>query len=193
MRKLALIGYGSFTREIKPLIKNAHVFAHDKYITNSYIKPLSQLKIDEYKLLLMLADPYERYLQASELQGAKFFKFIDKKARIIDPKTVNIGYGTIICHGSVLTTNINIGIHCHINLNSTIGHDTNFGNFVTIAPGVNISGKCNVGNNINFGTNSSVRQGITICDNVVIGMGSCVVKNITEPGIYAGIPAKKIK
>jgi len=43
-----------------------------------------------------------------------------------------------------------------------------------------------------FGTNSCVRQKITICDNVTIGMGGVVVKNITEPGVYIGNPVQKL-
>lgn len=34
--------------------------------------------------------------------------------------------------------------------------------------------------------------GIKICDEVIIGAGAVVVKDITEPGTYAGVPAKKI-
>ena len=48
-----------------------------------------------------------------------------------------------------------------------------------------------IGNNVSIGTNSTILP-IEICDNVVIGAGSVVTKNITEPGIYAGNPAKKL-
>nr|HQU73633.1 N-acetyltransferase [Calditrichia bacterium] len=34
---------------------------------------------------------------------------------------------------------------------------------------------------------------VRICDNVVIGAGSVVTRDITEPGIYAGNPARKIR
>jgi acetyltransferase-like isoleucine patch superfamily enzyme len=34
---------------------------------------------------------------------------------------------------------------------------------------------------------------VTICDNVVVGAGSVVTKDITEPGIYAGNPARLIR
>ena len=34
---------------------------------------------------------------------------------------------------------------------------------------------------------------VSICDQVVIGAGSVVTKDITEPGIYAGNPAKKLR
>ncbi len=49
-----------------------------------------------------------------------------------------------------------------------------------------------VGNNVSIGTNSTILP-ITICDHVIIGAGSVVTKDIAEPGVYAGNPAKKIK
>ena len=49
-----------------------------------------------------------------------------------------------------------------------------------------------IGNNVSIGTNSTILP-VTICDNVVIGAGSVVTKNITEPGIYVGNPAKKLR
>ena len=35
-----------------------------------------------------------------------------------------------------------------------------------------------------------VSDGISICSNVVIGMGSVVTKSIMKPGVYFGVPAK---
>ncbi|MBK7855417.1 MAG: hypothetical protein IPJ79_11415 [Bacteroidetes bacterium] len=49
-----------------------------------------------------------------------------------------------------------------------------------------------IGNHVSIGTNATILP-VTICDNVVIGAGSVVTKSITQPGIYAGNPAKKIK
>jgi len=34
---------------------------------------------------------------------------------------------------------------------------------------------------------------VTVCDDVVIGAGAVVTKDITEPGTYVGNPAKKIR
>ena len=47
-----------------------------------------------------------------------------------------------------------------------------------------------IGNNVSIGSNSTLLP-IEICNDVVIGSGSVVTKNITEPGIYVGNPAKK--
>lgn len=49
-----------------------------------------------------------------------------------------------------------------------------------------------IGSKVSIGTNSTVLP-VRICDNVVIGAGSVVTKNITEAGVYAGNPARKIR
>jgi sugar O-acyltransferase (sialic acid O-acetyltransferase NeuD family) len=100
--------------------------------------------------------------------------------------------GCIICPGTILTTNVKLGRHCLVNINCTIGHDVFIGDFVTINPGVNISGNVSIGANCNIGSNAVIRNGITICEDVVVGAGSVVVKDITEPGVYVGSPAIRL-
>lgn len=47
-----------------------------------------------------------------------------------------------------------------------------------------------IGDNVSIGSNATILP-IEICDNVVIGAGSVVTKNIIEPGVYYGNPARK--
>ncbi len=49
-----------------------------------------------------------------------------------------------------------------------------------------------VGNHVSIGSNSAVLP-VRICDHVVIGAGSVVTKDIVEPGIYAGNPARLLR
>jgi acetyltransferase-like isoleucine patch superfamily enzyme len=49
-----------------------------------------------------------------------------------------------------------------------------------------------IGNHVSIGTNATVLP-VKIVDNVVIGAGSVVTKDIVAPGIYAGNPARKLK
>ena len=49
-----------------------------------------------------------------------------------------------------------------------------------------------LGNHVTIGTNATVLP-VSICDHVVIGAGAVVTKDITEPGIYAGNPAKLLR
>jgi len=49
-----------------------------------------------------------------------------------------------------------------------------------------------MGNNVSIGSNSTILP-VKICDKVVIGAGSVVVKNITDSGVYAGNPARLLR
>lgn len=49
-----------------------------------------------------------------------------------------------------------------------------------------------IGNRVSIGSNATILP-VEICDEVVIGAGSVVTKNITTPGIYAGNPARLIR
>ena len=46
-----------------------------------------------------------------------------------------------------------------------------------------------LGNNVSIGTNATIMP-VNICDDVVIGAGAVVTKDITQPGTYAGNPAR---
>jgi acetyltransferase-like isoleucine patch superfamily enzyme len=46
-----------------------------------------------------------------------------------------------------------------------------------------------IGNHVSIGSNATIMP-VTICDNVVIGAGAVVTKDILTPGIYYGNPAK---
>jgi acetyltransferase-like isoleucine patch superfamily enzyme len=46
-----------------------------------------------------------------------------------------------------------------------------------------------IGHGVSIGTNATILP-ISICDLAVVGAGAVVTKDITEPGIYAGNPAR---
>ena len=106
---------------------------------------------------------------------------------------VSIGDGTIICAGSLITTDIKIGQHVVVNLDCTIGHDALIQDYVTIAPSVNVSGCVIIGEGTDLGTSCTVIQGIKIGNWSVIGAGAVVVKNVDSNVTAVGIPAKQIK
>jgi len=49
-----------------------------------------------------------------------------------------------------------------------------------------------IGNRVSIGSNATLLP-VTICDDVVVGAGSIVTKDISEPGVYAGNPARLIR
>ena len=103
---------------------------------------------------------------------------------------VQIGDHTRIQSHSFICEGVTIGQHCFI------GHGVMFINdtFSTGGPAGNpaLWKTTNIGNHVSIGSNASILP-VNICDQVVIGAGAVVTKDITEPGVYAGNPARKIK
>lgn len=193
----AIIGAGGFAREIAAALglPNIKFFVDDQYMkVESGIYGLSQFDPEKYEVVVAVGDPRARFDIIQRLpENTKYFTFIDPTAQIHDGGNVIIGEGSIICAGSILTTNIKIGKHAHLNLYTTVGHDTEIGDYFTTAPGAKISGNCKIYDLVYIGTNSSVREKITIHSLTTVGLNAGVVKDIEEPGIYVGVPAKKIK
>ena len=108
-------------------------------------------------------------------------------------ENVFVGHGSIVCPKSVLTCDINIGKFSIINISTTIGHDCILDDFVVLSPNCSLSGHTKIKSETLLGTNVVTIPKKNICNNVIIGASSVVVKDITEPGTYIGIPAKRIK
>lgn len=125
------------------------------------------------------------------LWGVRFATLVDPS--VLCPKGIKIGEGSIICAKTVMTVDVWIGNHVIINLDCTVGHNTRINDFVTIYPGVNISGDVFIGEVAELGTGAQVIQGKKICAGSIVGAGAVVVKDIVERGTYVGVPAKKLK
>jgi sugar O-acyltransferase (sialic acid O-acetyltransferase NeuD family) len=106
--------------------------------------------------------------------------------------------GAVIFGGALLTVNISIGSHVHINQACSISHDVRIGDFSTLSPGVNISGHVEIGEGVFIGTGASIINGsraapLIIANGSVIGAGACVTHSIEVAGVYVGVPARLVK
>jgi sugar O-acyltransferase (sialic acid O-acetyltransferase NeuD family) len=106
---------------------------------------------------------------------------------------VRIDPGTIICSGTIITTNIFIGQANIINLGCRIGHDTVLKDFVSLMPGTNLAGEINVGEGCYFGLNSCVINRTNIGKWSIIGAGATVINDIPDYSVAVGVPARVIK
>lgn len=104
---------------------------------------------------------------------------------------VEIGPYSVLHRGTMDSTIIRKG--CRFGAYTNIGHNCVIGENTVMAAGVILNGGVKVGKNCWFASRSTVRHYTNICDNVVIGLGAVVVKDITKPGIYVGNPARYLK
>lgn len=135
-------------------------------------------------------------------------------------QTPSFGKGCFLAENATILGEVTMGDECSVWFQAVVRGDVNFirtGNKVNIQDGAIIHGtyqKCGttIGNNVSIGHRAIV-HGCTLHDNVLIGMGAIVMDNavveenciigagalVTENmvcksgGVYAGVPAKRIK
>ena len=132
-----------------------------------------------------------------------------KGVKISNPNLINV-YGCVISEG------VFIGPFVEIQKNSTIGKNTRISSHSFICEGVEIGNDCfighgvmfvndiftdsvshldwkmkktKIGNNVRIGSNATILP-VTIGDNVIIGAGSVVTKDVPSETIVKGNPAK---
>ena len=134
-----------------------------------------------------------------------------KSVKVVEPLNIygcEVGDNSFVGPFVEIQKGVKIGKNCKVQSHSficelvTVGDNTFIGHGVMFINDLFSSGtpangdkslwkSTTVGNNVAIGSNATILP-VTICDNVVIGAGSVVTKDITEPGVYAGNPAKKM-
>lgn len=208
MKDIYIIGASGFGREVAWLLEelsewNIKGFIDDnETIQGEKINGITVIgtvdfllgRKEETNVVIAIGSPSVRSMIYEKLKfnnNILFPNIIAKNVRI--DKTIKMGIGNIICSHSILTVNIELGNFNHVNLDCTVGHDVIMNDFITVYPSVNISGNVEIGNYCEIGTGTQIIQGKSIVDNVIIGAGAGVVKNIKESGTYVGCPVRRIK
>jgi acetyltransferase-like isoleucine patch superfamily enzyme len=104
---------------------------------------------------------------------------------------VVIGHRTRVQSHTMVCELVEIGDDCFI------GHGVMFTNDTFSAGGpargrMDLWRPTRIGNRVSIGSNATILP-VTICDGTVIGAGAVVTRNIDEPGIYAGNPARFLR
>ena len=207
-RPIAVYGAGGFAREVAWLITAAR--ADPPYRMVGYVdeSPGTELlngqpilasgtikeRFPGCAVAVAVGDPGLREKLAKQA-GEEGFRFPTLCHRTVElSESVSLGEGTIICAGSILTVDIQVGRHVHVNLDCTIGHDVRIGDFTTLSPGVHVSGNVHIGRGVYIGTgaviiNGTIKEPLVIQDRCVIAAGACITKSTVGPGLYAGVPA----
>lgn len=200
MNRIGIFGAGGFAREVAWLIEDmglavAAFFESDavwnaRDVAGLPVLPASRFDASSWDAVIAIGNPATRRAVRDGLPRETHYPTL-VHPNVARSRRVEIGAGSIVCAGSVLTCDIVLGEHVHLNLLTTVGHDCRLDDFVTTAPAVNISGNCHLGAGSYFGTNACLREGVHVAPGATVGMGAVVVASLPDVAVYVGNPARK--
>lgn len=211
MKKIAIFGAGGFGREVKWLIDDINEiqpnwefigFFDDDFTGVTKIDPAFFLGgfaalehwSEPLHIVFAIGNPLvkRKIIQKITNSNLKFPVLVHPSVQA--GKTgVSIGEGSILCAGTILTIDIQIGRHVILNLDCTVGHDTVIGDFASFMPAVNISGEVTAGECVYGGTGAKIINQVEIGEGTIIGAGAVVAKSLPPNCTAVGIPAKPVK
>ena len=106
---------------------------------------------------------------------------------------VQIEVGTVVMANAVINPSARIGKHCIINTGAVIEHDNFLQDYVHVSPNATLAGTVHVGERVHVGVGVCVKNNTSIAADVTIGAGAAVVKDITEAGVYVGVPTRRMR
>lgn len=210
MKKIAIVGTGGFAREVLTLINDINS-AKPQYEIIGFVDADKSLMIHDLpvigddnevnqskepiSLVIAVGDPKMKAKVREKYNNPliSFPTLVHPSVLIGDKKSIEIGEGSIICAGCILTTDIQIKDFVTLNLMCTVGHDTIIGCYSSFMPSVNISGEVIIKDRVYVGTGAKIINQLEIGEKTIVGAGAVVSKNLPANCTAVGVPAKPIK
>lgn len=210
MKNLIFIGAGDWSLEIWSWLKDAKGYGTEFTFKGFLDKNPNALvkfdfckyevlgNIDEYVIqrndvfVCAIAKPDVKEIVTKIIveKGGEFLNVIHKNVILFN--NITFGKGIVISPNCVISNNCVLGDNVALNLSCTLGHDVNIGNYCQINSQCDLTGYVTLGEKVFLGSRVSLIPKVKVVDNVVIGAGSVVFRNIKNSGTYVGNPAKKL-
>jgi sugar O-acyltransferase (sialic acid O-acetyltransferase NeuD family) len=108
-------------------------------------------------------------------------------------KSAHIGAGSFLMPGTIIDDHVAIGENVFIQLNCSVSHHSTIKENCFFGPRVTVAGCVTVERDCFLGAGSVLIDSVSIASGVQTGGGAVVIDTIGEAGLYAGVPARKIR
>ena len=99
--------------------------------------------------------------------------------------------GCAVMAGAVLGVGATLSQGCIVNTCASVDHDCRLEAFCHVAVGAHLAGSVSLGQRVLIGAGATVRDGVSIASDCVLGAGAVAARSLTERGVYVGVPARK--
>lgn len=212
MKDIVIIGAGGLGKEIAQLVRDINTdentwnllgfidettskqgtLVNDIPVLGGFEWLNTQDRKDIYAVCAV-GNPKDKYnlIKKASPYNLKFATLIHPDARL--NKYCEIGFGSIICYGSMISVNTKIGNHVCINPGCGIGHDTIIDNYTSLYWNVTLSGNVYIRQGCEIGSKAVVIQKKTVGEWSIIGAGAVIIRDMPDHCTAVGVPGKIIK
>jgi len=129
----------------------------------------------------------DRYL-AARRRGYDLVSYVASNAVVAN--NVEIGDNCFVFEHNVIQPFVTIGNDVILWSGNHIGHHSSIGSHTFVASHVVISGNVTIGEGCFLGVNATIRDGVTISAQSVVGAGALILSDTIERGVYPGTAAQ---
>lgn len=153
---------------------------------------LELLRTDFDDAIVALGDARKRIDLLSHLEEMSFNLPSVIHPRSVIADSVEISQSCVVLGNAVINPAARLGRGVIINTASVVEHDCCIDKGAHICPNASLGGNVSIGEYSWIGIGASVRHGVSITKDVIVGAGGVVVKDITASGTYVGNPVRSV-
>lgn len=148
---------------------------------------------EEVEFVIAVGEPSARKLLADRIKisGYRLAVLVDSTA--IVSETATLSPGCIVAPGAIVSSKVQLDENCMIGYHAIIGHDAHVKRDTIVCPKATVGGKSIVGERCFLGVNSSMKQEVNYGNDVIVGMGAVVFRDVEAGNTVVGNPARITK
>jgi sugar O-acyltransferase (sialic acid O-acetyltransferase NeuD family) len=104
-----------------------------------------------------------------------------------------LGAGTVVLHQAVVNASAVVGDNVIVNTSALIEHDAQVGDHCHISTGALVNGGCQLSARCFVGSGAVLRENVRLAEGTIVGCGAVVLSDTKPFGVYAGVPARRIR
>jgi sugar O-acyltransferase (sialic acid O-acetyltransferase NeuD family) len=107
--------------------------------------------------------------------------------------SARVGFGSTVHQNASVGSDTDVGRFCILNTGSIADHDCKLYDFSSLGPGANVGGAVTLGMRSVVAIGSTVRHGLTVGSDSILGAASYSNENIDSNTVSFGSPARKVR